>query len=58
MKAASDLNDHKEEYPPKSLYAIVCCFKRFFEQNGVHNINPISSTNNAVFGDFRTMLDL
>ena len=29
-----------KEYPPKSLYAIVCCFKRFvvffFEQNDVH----------------------
>ena len=45
------------EYPPKSLYALVCCFKRFFEQNGVHNINPLSTTNNAVFGDFRTTLD-
>ena len=46
-----------KEYPPKSLYALVCCFKRFFEQNGVHNINPLSTTNNAVFGDFRRTLD-
>ena len=23
------------EYPPKTLYVLVCCFKRFFEQNGV-----------------------
>ena len=36
------------EYPPKSLYALVCCFKRFFEQNGVHNINPLSTTDNAL----------
>ena len=21
------------QYPPKSLYALVCCFKRFFEAN-------------------------
>ncbi len=33
-----------KEYPPKSLYAIVCCFKRFFEQRGVHSINPLSTT--------------
>lgn len=46
-----------KEYPPKSLYALVCCFKRFFEQNGVHNINPLSTIDNAVFGDFRRTLD-
>ena len=48
------------EYLPKSLYALMCCFKRlffFFEQNGVHNINPLSTTDNAVFGDFHRMLD-
>ena len=46
-----------KEYPAKSLYALVCCFKHFFEQNGVHNINPLSTTDNAVFGDFRRTLD-
>ncbi len=48
-----------KEYPPKSLYAIVCCFKRFFEQRGVHSINPLSTTgtNSAVFGNFRQTLD-
>ena len=45
------------EYPPKSLYALMCCFKHFFEQNGAHNINPLSTTDNAVFGDFRRTLD-
>ena len=44
------------EYPPKSLYALVCCFKRFFEQNGIHGINPIS-TSDVHFGDFRATLD-
>ena len=23
-----------KEYPPKTLYAFVCCFKRYYEQNG------------------------
>ncbi len=23
-------------YPPKTIYALVCCFKRFYEQNGIH----------------------
>ena len=45
-----------EEYPPKSLYALICCFKRFFEQNGVHDINPLCVAN-AVFGNFRATLD-
>ena len=44
------------EYPPKSLYALVCCFKRHFELSGVHDINPLSP-GNAVFGDFRITLD-
>ena len=30
-----------KEYPPKSLYALVCCLKCFFEQHGVHDINPL-----------------
>ena len=25
------------EYPPKTLYAIVCSFKRYYEANGVQN---------------------
>ena len=29
------------EYPPKTLYAVVCCFKRYYEQNGIHYINPL-----------------
>ena len=31
------------EYPPKSLYALICCFKCLFEQNGAHNVNPSES---------------
>ena len=23
-----------QQYPPKTLYVLVCCFKQFFEQNG------------------------
>ena len=29
----------------------------FFDKNGVHNINPLPTTNIAVFGNFRTTLD-
>ena len=42
------------EYPPKTLYQIVCCFKRHFKANGKHNINPLS---NEEFGNFRQTLD-
>ena len=44
------------EYPPKSLYALVCCFKRYYEQHGVHDVNPLSPTN-PVFGNFWQTLD-
>ena len=44
------------EYPPKSLYALVCCFKQFFEQNGIHGINPLNC-DDVRFGDFRATLD-
>ena len=44
------------EYPQKSLYALVCCFKRFFEQNGVHNVNPLR-VDDSRFGNFRATLD-
>ena len=44
------------EYPPKLLYALVCCFKRFFEQNGVHGINPLN-TSDVRFRDFRATID-
>ena len=42
------------EYPPKTLYQIVCCFKRHLEANGRHNINPLS---NEEFGNFKRTLD-
>ena len=45
------------EYPPKSLYALVCCFKRYFKAYGVHDINPLATADNSVFGDFRRTLD-
>ena len=38
-----------KEYPPKTLYALVCCFKRYYEQNGVFDVNPLSSSD-ARFG--------
>ena len=44
------------EYPPKSLYTLVCCFKRLFEQNGVHNVNPLR-VDDFRFGNFRATLD-
>ena len=30
-----------KEYPLKMLYCLICCFKRYFEQNGVHDVNPL-----------------
>ena len=45
------LKVHKKdgsEYPPKFLYALVCCFKHFFERG----VNPLT-----VFGNFRATLD-
>ena len=44
------------EYPPKTLYALVCCFNRYYEQNGVHDVNPLSPSD-ARFGNFRVTLD-
>ena len=44
------------EYPPKSIYALVCCFKRYFEHHGIHGVNPLN-LNDARFGDFRGTLD-
>ena len=44
------------EYPPKTIYALICCFKRYFEKNGVHDINPLS-VNDSRFGNFRVTLD-
>ena len=44
------------EYPPKTLYGLICCFKRYFEQNGVHDVNPLDR-GDARFGNFRTTLD-
>ena len=43
-------------YPPQSLYALVCCFKRYYEANGVHNINQLDPSD-AKFGSFRAVLD-
>ncbi len=45
-----------QEYPPKSLYALVCCFKRYYEANGVHTVNPLD-TDDLRFGGFRNSLD-
>ena len=38
------------EYPPKTVYALVCCFKRFFEQNGIHAVNPLNATDARIWG--------
>ena len=43
-------------YPPKSLYALVCCFKHYYEANGVHDINPLDASDTR-FGSFRAVLD-
>ena len=45
-----------DEYPPKTLYQIVCCFKRHFEANGIHSFNPLNPQEPA-FGNFRRTLD-
>ncbi len=44
------------EYPPKTLYALVCCFKRHYEASGVHDVNPLD-TIDPRFGGFRQTLD-
>ena len=44
------------EYPPKTLYALVCCFKRYYEASGVHDVNPLD-TADPRFGSFRQTLD-
>ena len=44
------------EHPLKSLYALVCCFKRFFEQYGIHDINRLR-LDDSRFGNFRVTLD-
>lgn len=39
------------EYPPKTLYALVCCFKRFFEVSKKLDVNPLTPSD-ASFGGF------
>ena len=41
----------EKEYLLKSLYALVCCFKCYYEQNGGFDVNPLSSSD-ARFGNF------
>ena len=41
------------EYPPKTLYGMVCCSKRFFEQNKVYSVNSLAPINAPEFGEFR-----
>ena len=48
----------ERKHPRKSLYALVCYFKYYFKAHGVHNINPLATADNSVFGDFRRMLDV
>ena len=45
-----------KEYLLKSLYALVCCFKCYYEQNGGFDVNPLSSSN-ARFGNFTLTVD-
>ena len=46
------LEDHRsngDKYLPKSLYSLVCCFKHYFEDNAVYNINLLNpSTRNLI----------
>ena len=44
------------EYPPKSLYGLVCCFERYFEANERFDVNPLS-LNDPRFGPFCHILD-
>ena len=45
-----------QEYPPKTSYALVCCFKRYYEAKGVRTVNPLD-TDDPRFGGFRHSLD-
>ena len=45
-------NKDGKEYPPKTSYALACCFKHYYEQMGF-----TSSSSNARFGNFRVTLD-
>ena len=45
------------EYPPKSLYGLVCCFKHYFEANERFDVNPLS-LNDARFGPLCQTLDV
>ena len=44
------------EYPPKTLYSLVCCFKRYYGVNGVHDVNPLD-TADPRFSNFQQTLD-
>jgi len=33
------------EYPPQTLYGLVCCFKWLYEANGVHDVNTLVTAN-------------
>ena len=53
------LEVHKKdgsEYPPKCS-CLLLRFKCFFEQNGVHNVNPLR-VDDSRFGNFRATLDI
>ena len=39
-----------------SLYALICCFRRYYEQNWVFDANPLSFSD-ARIGNFRVTLD-
>ena len=45
-----------QEYLPKYIYVLVCCFKRYYEQHVVFDVNPLSSSDSR-FGNFRVTLD-
>ena len=30
------------KYPPNTLYCPFCCFKHFYESNGIHDVNPLN----------------
>ena len=44
---ASECNG--DEYPPKTLHSLVCCFKHYFNDSVVSDINPLNpSTRNLI----------
>ena len=36
---------HGKTYPEKTVYQLICCIKRFYEENGKAEMNPLNKEN-------------